>query len=64
QVKVPDVLFINDVYNENSMKIVDGIGEKAIASLKVDDIVQFERFGFVRINRKEENKIFVNQAHK
>ena len=64
QVKVPDVLFINDVFNENSLMIVEGIGEKAIASLKVDDIVQFERFGFVRIDRKEEKKLFANLAHK
>lgn len=64
QVKVPDVLFIDDVFNENSLKIVDGIGEKAVASLKVDDLVQFERFGFVRIDRIEKNKLFVNLAHK
>lgn len=64
QVKVPDVLFIDDVFNENSLKLVDGIGEKGISSLKVDDIVQFERFGFVRIDRKEEDKLFVNLAHK
>ncbi|MCE7744558.1 MAG: hypothetical protein GPJ52_05430 [Candidatus Heimdallarchaeota archaeon] len=46
------------------LRIVEGIGEKAIASLKVDDIVQFERFGFVRIDRKEKDKLFVNLAHK
>jgi glutamyl-tRNA synthetase len=64
QVKVPGVLLINDVYNEKSLELVDGIGEKAISSLKVDDIVQFERFGFVRIDRKEKDKLFVNLAHK
>ncbi|NHJ31707.1 MAG: glutamate--tRNA ligase [Asgard group archaeon] len=64
QVKVPDVLFIDDVYNENSLKLVDGIGEKAVGSLKVDDIVQFERFGFVRVDRKEKGKLYVNLAHK
>ncbi|MHA1244822.1 MAG: glutamate--tRNA ligase family protein, partial [Candidatus Heimdallarchaeota archaeon] len=63
-VKVPGILFVDGKYNKNSMKIVSGYGEKAVAKLKVDDIVQFERFGFVRIDKIVKNKIFVNRAHK
>lgn len=64
EVKVPDVLFIDNEYNENSLKIIQGIGEKAIKSLTVDTIAQFERFGFIRIDRKTKSKIYVNLAHK
>ncbi|MHA1504241.1 MAG: glutamate--tRNA ligase [Candidatus Heimdallarchaeota archaeon] len=63
-VKVPGILFVDGKYNKNSMKTVSGYGEKAVAKLKVDDIVQFERFGFVRIDKIVKNKIFVNRAHK
>ncbi|MHA1354747.1 MAG: hypothetical protein ACTSR1_06205 [Candidatus Heimdallarchaeota archaeon] len=62
--KVPGILFVDGKYNKNSMKTVSGYGEKAVAKLKVDDIVQFERFGFVRIDKIVKNKIFVNRAHK
>jgi glutamyl-tRNA synthetase len=41
-----------------------GIGEKAVKSLKVDDIVQFERFGFIRADKITKTKVYVNLAHK
>jgi len=63
-VKVPGVLFIDDEYNENSLEYVKGIGEKAIAKLPIGEIVQFERFGFVRVDSKEKDVIHVNLAHK
>ena len=63
-VKVPGILFVDGKYNKDSLTIVNGYGEKAIKKLKVDDIVQFERFGFVRIDKKEKNKVYVNLAHK
>jgi glutamyl-tRNA synthetase len=43
--------------------IVEGIAEKACKSLKPEDIVQFERFGFVRID-KVDGKILAYFAHK
>jgi glutamyl-tRNA synthetase len=64
EIKVPDVLFIDNEYNENSLTIVKGVAEKAVKSLKVDTIVQFERFGFVRIDQKTKKKIKANLAHK
>jgi glutamyl-tRNA synthetase len=63
-VKVADVLFIDNNYNEDSLKIVQGIGEKAIKSLEINTIAQFERFGFIKIERKTKSKIYVNLAHK
>ena len=64
EVKIPDVLFIDDEFNANSLSTVTGYGEKAIGKLNVDTIVQFERFGFVRIDKKSKGKIFANLAHK
>ena len=34
-------------------KIVTGLGEKALADVKEGDVIQFERFGFCRLDRKE-----------
>ncbi len=51
EVLIPGNLFIGDKFNENSLKIVRGYAEPAITSSKDGEIVQFERFGFVRIER-------------
>ncbi|MFW9924880.1 MAG: glutamate--tRNA ligase [Candidatus Thorarchaeota archaeon] len=64
QVKVPDVLFIDDVFNENSLTLVNGYGEKSITKMVVGDLAQFERYGFIRVDRKTKEKIYVNYAHK
>ena len=51
QVTVPDVLFLDgDVFNEDSLKEVHGFAEQYASTLKVGDIVQFPRFGFVRLD--------------
>jgi glutamyl-tRNA synthetase len=49
-VKVPGVLYIDDVYNEKSMQIVNGLAEKSCEDLKIGGIIQFIRFGFCRID--------------
>ena len=64
EVTIPDVLFIDDEFNANSLSTVTGYGEEAIGKLKVDEIVQFERFGFVRIDKKSKGKLYANLAHK
>ena len=38
--------------------------EAGVAKLKPDTIVQFERYGFVRVDKTTKSKIFVNLAHK
>ncbi|BFH74446.1 glutamate--tRNA ligase [Sulfurisphaera javensis] len=48
--------------NEEKPPVV-GYGEKEIGNLKVDEIVQFVRFGFVRVDNKNENKISVIFSH-
>jgi glutamyl-tRNA synthetase len=64
EVKVPDVLFIDNEFNSDSLQTLTGIGEKAINDLKIGEIVQFERFGFVRVDSKKKGKVYVNLAHK
>jgi len=44
-------------------KITRGFAEANVKSLKVDDIIQFERFGFCRLDKKEKDKITFCFAH-
>ncbi len=36
--------------------IVKGLAEALVKDLNVDDIIQFERFGFYRLDKKEKDK--------
>ena len=63
KVLVPDLLFKKGKYDPNSLKETRGFGEKNILKLKNGEIVQFERFGFVRIEKKQ-NKIIGFFTHK
>src|SRR3989338_10996019 len=36
--------------------VVSGLGEKAIKKIKVGEVIQFERFGFCRLDKKEKMK--------
>lgn len=44
--------------------IVSGLGEPEMKRLKEGDIVQFERFGYVRLHKKQKNKLEFWYAHK
>jgi len=44
--------------------VVKGLAEPSCRDLKVNDIVQFERFGFARVDETGENKIKLYFAHK
>ena len=48
----PHPLFIDDKYNDKSLEKIHGFAEKAVQDVKTDEIIQFERFGFVRIENK------------
>lgn len=48
EVLVPGVLYVNDEINRESLRIVRGLGERAVETVRLDEIVQFERFGFCR----------------
>jgi len=60
---IPHLLFKDDVYNKDSIEKIKGHAEKAINTLQSGDIIQFERFGFVRIE-KSDDKITGFFAHK
>ena len=62
EVLIPGNLFIGEKFNENSLKIVRGYAEPSIKNVQHGEIVQFERFGFVRIEKDE--KIKGIMAHK
>jgi glutamyl-tRNA synthetase len=63
RVFIPHLLYIDEIYNIDSLESADGFAEEAVSLLKTDEIVQFERFGFVRIEN-EKNKITGFFAHK
>ena len=63
KVSVPHLLYVNDKYNKDSLEQADGFAEEAVSQLKTGEIVQFERFGFVRIENIN-NKITGFFAHK
>jgi glutamyl-tRNA synthetase len=41
-----------------------GVGEPGLKQLKEGDIIQFERFGFVRLDKKQANKLVFWFTHK
>lgn len=45
-------------------KLLRGIGEKALNDLSVGTMIQFERFGFCRLDKKESGKLTFWFAHK
>ena len=56
-VYIPQLLFIDDCYNPESLEEVYGFAESDIGKLDSGTIVQFERFGFVRIIHENGNHI-------
>jgi len=61
---VPGILYEGEEINPRSLETISGYGEEGIATLKEGDIVQFERFGFVRVDKVEPNKVTVILTHK
>lgn len=58
EVLVPgDLLDDKGEFNPKSLEKREGYCEAACASLKPGDVIQFERFGFCRLDRKEEGKL-------
>lgn len=53
KVLIPDILYLNGEVNPESLKTVEGLGEKSVNDVRVDEIVQFERFGFCRRDSAE-----------
>jgi len=45
-------------------RVIKGLGEPSLRKLKVGEVVQFERFGFVRLDSKSEKKLIFVFGHK
>jgi glutamyl-tRNA synthetase len=50
---VPGLLFKGESFNPDSLHELQGYAEKAIASVPSGEIVQFERVGFVRLEKQK-----------
>ena len=44
--------------------VVKGLAEGDIKSLRIGSVIQFERFGFVKLESKTKNKLFFVFGHK
>lgn len=53
EVLIPLELFDGEKFNEESMKIDKGECEAACSELGIGEIIQFERYGFCRFDKKE-----------
>jgi glutamyl-tRNA synthetase len=60
---VPHLLFEGDKYNPDSLETVQGFAEKAVSTIMTGEVIQFERFGFVRIENTD-NQVTGFFAHK
>jgi len=63
EVLVPDVLFVNGEFNENSLRVMEGLAEEKAKSIAVGEIVQLERIGFCRLDGKKDKLRFI-RAHR
>jgi glutamyl-tRNA synthetase len=52
KIYVPHSLFKNNLFNKNSIEEIEGYAENDVKNIKSGEIVQFERFGFTRIQNK------------
>lgn len=58
-VLVPGPLFIGEEFNEHGLSRISGLAERSISVLNVGEIVQFERFGFCRLDAVGERPTFI-----
>jgi glutamyl-tRNA synthetase len=53
KIVVPGLLFTGETFNPESLHELNGCAEKAIINLPSGEIVQFERVGFVRLEKQK-----------
>lgn len=57
------VKVIRTTEDNQELKTIEGLAEKYVETLKIGEVVQFIRYGFVRVDSKEEGKIMVIYSH-
>jgi glutamyl-tRNA synthetase len=57
KVLVPGLIFKNDAYNPDSLHQMQGYAEHAVSTLPDGEIVQFERVGFVRLEKQKDKLV-------
>jgi glutamyl-tRNA synthetase len=57
QIMIPKDLLSEGEYDPESLEIADGLAEPECLNLEEDQIIQFERFGFCRLDKKEKNTL-------
>jgi glutamyl-tRNA synthetase len=57
-----DLINVEIIMGDNSR--LQGKGESGLKNVKEGDIVQFERFAFARLDKKEKNKLVFWYLHK
>jgi glutamyl-tRNA synthetase len=62
-IQIPDMLFKNSHFNENSLTLLHGFAERAARNIVIGEIIQFERIGFCRLDSKNSSLNFI-LAHK
>lgn len=63
KVFVPGPIFEQNRFDPGSLKELDGYAERAVSDIKSEEIIQFERVGFARIE-KQDNNIVCFFSHK
>lgn len=58
----PEMLYLNNRIDKNSLKKIQGYGEINLKKLEVGEIIQLERFGYAKVNQINE-KIKMNYIH-
>jgi glutamyl-tRNA synthetase, archaeal and eukaryotic family len=58
--KVPVIV---EKAEREDIKIINGYAERIVKDLEIDEIVQFYRFGFVRVDKKDGNMVSVIFSH-
>ncbi|MBU0527814.1 glutamate--tRNA ligase [Candidatus Micrarchaeota archaeon] len=53
EVLIPKDLLKDGEFNPDSLEVVKGFCEKSVENLAPDSIIQFERFGFCRLDKKD-----------
>ena len=58
----PEMLYLNNRINKDSLKNIQGYGEKELKNLNIGEIIQLERFGYTKVN-KITDKVRMNYIH-